>query len=182
MTDHNELKMHHEARRIRDKETISSILSRCSVATVSLHDEPYPYAVAMNYGFEWEDAPVFYFHMAVDGHRLRLLEKDPHVALNICEFLDRRGYAAYRNENHDYRSVHAFGTAEIITGKQEAEFLHGMNVLLRNNGRPPMKRVTDDLKKSMLIMKVPADCITAKAQYPLEGAEEAVMPENTKRA
>lgn len=181
MTNHNELTMHHEARRIHDKSIISAILSQCSVATVCLHDEPYPYAVAMNYGFEWEEKAVFYFHMAVEGHRLELLKKNPCVALNIHTFLDRRGYAAYRNENHDYRSVHVFGTAEIITGDQEKEFLHGMNVFLGNTGRPPMKRVTADLKKSMYIMKVTAESITAKAQYPIESIAEAVMPENTKK-
>lgn len=130
MTDHKNLKMFKEKVSVRDEELIREILKRCRVAVVGIHDEPYPYCVPMNYGFEWEDQLIFYFHMATDGHRIRLLKRDNRVSMAIYEFLDRHGYKRVHNEPHDYRSVMAYGRAEIICPEQEEEYLHGMNVLL----------------------------------------------------
>ena len=62
MTEHTKLKMCHEDRRIQEKEQLDLLLSQMKVATVCMHDEPYPYAVAMNYGYEWgEDDELFLF-------------------------------------------------------------------------------------------------------------------------
>lgn len=172
--------MYHEDRRITDRKIIEAILSANNVARIALHDEPYPYIVAMNYGFEWTDELVFYFHMAVRGHRINLIQKNPHVSMNISSFLDRVGYKPYRNEGHDYRSVNIFGCAEIISPVDNPdEFLHGFSFLLKNNARPKLTKITEDMKKRLFILKITADHITAKAQYPLTNIEDAEMPENT---
>ena len=52
MTDHSTLKMHREEVRVSDKEMLKAILDRCHTVVVGLHDEPYPYVVPMNYGYE----------------------------------------------------------------------------------------------------------------------------------
>lgn len=183
MTEHAKLKMCHEDRRIQEKEQLDILLSHMSVATVCMYDEPYPYAVAMNYGYEWgeDDKLVLFFHMAKEGHRLELLRKNPKVSISMYEFLDRRGFSEYRKEQHDYRSIHAYGTAEIITTEQKEEFLHGMSLILQNNGRPPAKRLAGEMKTRLYVLRVKADFVTAKAQYPVTDRGELSMPPNQKK-
>lgn len=174
MTDHRKLQMNHEDRRITEPEYIRVILDKNNVCTVAMQDEPYPYVVPMNYGYVWEEELVLYMHMADRGHRLDLLGKDPHVTCNIHLFLDRFGKKRYRNEGHDYRSVTVFGKAEVITGKDPVELLKGLNALRRNAGHPPLSRVPK--KNNLLVMRVTAEMITAKAQYPIREAAEVEMP------
>lgn len=181
MTDHRTLKMHREKVRIVDRDIQEAIIERGRVATVCFNDSPYPYAVPMNYGYEWKENLVFYFHMAKEGHRIDLIQKDNHVMLNINEFLDRYGYKLYRKEMHDYRSVNIFGKAEIITTENEDEYLKGFSLLqVQQNNRPPIKRITQQMKDRLYILKITADYVVAKSQYPISSIEEVEMPKNTK--
>lgn len=182
MTDHNELTMHREKVRISDKDMITAILKRCHVATVCLHDEPYPYCVPMNYGFEWKEKLVFYFHMAIEGHRIELLKQNPNVSLSVYEFLDRQGYRIYRKENHDYRSVNVFGKGEIITTETPEEYLHGMSVLCKNNNRSPVRKISNGMKNRLFVLRITADIVTAKSQYPISSLEEVPIPPNEPKA
>lgn len=181
MTNHQTLKMHREKVRIMDQEIQEEIIRRGHVATVCFQDEPYPYAVPMNYGYEWKEQLVFYFHMAKVGHRIDLIKKDNHVMLNIHEFLDRYGYKPYQKETHDYRSINVFGTAEIITTDNESEYLKGFSLLqAHQSNRPPIKRITQEMKDRLYVLKITADYVVAKSQYPIHSVEEVEMPENTK--
>lgn len=181
MTDHMTLQMYHEDRRITDPKIIMSILDRCHVATLVCHDEPYPYVVPMNFGYCWEEKPVFYLHMVRAGHRLELLQRDPRVVLNTYEWLDRRGYQPYRGEDHDYRSINVFGTARIITTDDEEEYLKGLSVLQRHNSRRPPTRITEDMKKRLLVLRVTGEIITARSQFPLSSPEESAIRPNIPR-
>ena len=181
MTKHSELTMHREKVRISDPELIRAILDRGNTAVLSFHDEPYPYIVPMNYGYEWKEHLTFYFHMAIEGYRIQLIHNNPKVALNANEFLDRQGYQLYRKENHDYRSVSAFGTAYIISPEQEEEYIHGMSVLCVHNNRKEIKRITTEMRTRLLVLKVVVDEVTAKSQYPVTSLEEIPIPPNVER-
>ncbi len=174
MTDHNQLIMYHEDRRITDPEIIKAILDMNSICTAALLDEPYPYIVPMNYGYVWEQRLILYLHMARQGHKVGLIRKDPHISCNINVFLDRFGKKQYRKEGHDYRSVSVFGKAEIITANEPQEFLKGLNALQKNNGRPLLKRVPKS--EELLVLRVKAEQVTAKAQYPVSDISEAEIP------
>ena len=182
MADHTTLKMHREKVRVSDKEMLCAILDLEESCSVALHDEPYPYVVPMNYGYTWDDKLIFYFHMAIEGHRIELIKKKPLVAVSVSSFLDRVGHPSYRNETHDYRSVTAYGKAEIITPEQEEEYLHGMSVLCLHTGRPAVKRITTEMRNQLFLLKITADIVTGKAQYPISTVEEVSMPKNPVKA
>ena len=65
MTDHTNLKMHREKVRVSDKKMLCAILDMQETCCVALHDEPYPYIVQMNFGYEWGSADLLFPH----GHR-----------------------------------------------------------------------------------------------------------------
>ena len=95
MTDHTTLKMHREKVRVSDKEMLCSILDQEEICSVALHDEPYPYVMPMNYGYTWDDKLIFYFHMAIEGHRIELIKKNPLVAVSGSSFWGRVGHSSY---------------------------------------------------------------------------------------
>lgn len=174
MTDHRQIQMSHEDRRITEPDYIRAILEKNSVCVVAMQDEPYPYLVPMNYGFVWEENLTLYMHMSDRGHRLDLIRKNPHVSCNIHLFLDRFGKKRYRNEGHDYRSVTVFGRADVITKEDPKEFLKGLNALCRNTKRTQLRNVPKN--DNLLVMRVTAETITAKAQYPVRSLAEVEMP------
>jgi nitroimidazol reductase NimA-like FMN-containing flavoprotein (pyridoxamine 5'-phosphate oxidase superfamily) len=179
MTDHDEIKMYHEDRRITDPKILQKILDLNRSCCVALHDEPYPYIVPMNYGYIWNDKLIFYLHMAKDGHRVSLIKKNPHVSLNVFLFLDRAGHARYRGESHDYRSVTAYGIAEIVSPyDDEKEFLSGLSILCAHTGRPEIKKITGSMYEKLLVLKIPVGIVTGKAQYPIKSPDEVPIPEN----
>lgn len=177
MTDHTKLIMHREEVRVSDKELLKGIMDLTSVCCVGFQDEPYPYIVPMNYGYVWEDKLIFYFHMAKEGHRLELLKKDPHVCVNVPVFLDRVGKKSYRKETHDYRSVTAYGTGEILDPREdEEEYKYGFSLLCTHTGRPPVRKITAEMCQRLYILKITADIVTGKSQYPIETLDEVKMP------
>lgn len=182
MTTHEEYPAKHPERRLIEKTLIEGILDLNKVGIIALHDEPYPYIVPMNYGYEWQDELILYFHTGPGGLREELISRNPNVAVNIHCFLDRFGFQRVGNKDHDYRSVNVFGKAEILTMKNSPdEFLKGMNAILkRQRSIPGMKRMPEKYENTLRILKVTAKEITAKAQYPLHKIEDVPIPPNYK--
>lgn len=176
MTDHTTLRMHREKVRVMDKDMLCAILDMQETCCVALHDEPYPYIVPMNFGYEWDDKLIFYFHMAIEGHRIELIKKNPKVAISVWTFLDRVGTDNYRNETHDYRSVTAFGTAEIITVDEEDAYIHGMSVLCQHTGRPAIQKISTEMRNRLFILKVTCDYASGKTQYVIDSVEDIAIP------
>lgn len=175
MTNHNEFKMRRAEKQIKDKEMISKIFAMCPACTLAIHDEPYPYVVPLNYGFTWEDKLIIWLHMASEGHKLSLLKKNSQVSCNMYSFVDRSHAEKYRDEQQDYRSVTVFGKAEIITCEQPEAFLTGLNAIQKHYGRAALPEAP--MMPNMVVVKIEADAVTAKAMYPVETVEDIEMPE-----
>lgn len=180
MTDHSTLKMHREHVRITDRAMLSAILDLCEVANVGLHDEPYPYTVPMNFGYEWQgDNLVFYLHMAFEGHRIELIKQDPKVSVCCWTFLDRVGHKPFQRETHDYRSIMAYGEAEILTYEENPEeYIKALSMLHQKSGRPPIKKMPKAMTDRLRGLKItcPAELVSAKAQYDIFTVDEVPMP------
>lgn len=180
MTDHNTLTMRHAERQIKDAALVEEMLKLCPVCTLVLQDEKYPYAVPLNFGYCWEEKLTIYMHMASEGYKLSLLEKNPHVACNAYAFVDRSLGEKYRGESQDYRSVTVFGKAEIITANQPLEFLRGLNAIQSHYKRKPISQAPKTDK--LVVVKLTADAVTAKSMYPLMDVSEVPMPLQTAKA
>ena len=125
--------MYHPDREIRDKEIIKAILVMCDVITVSFNGDGFPYALPLNFGFEYGEDLVFYTHHAPEGHKNKFIEKKPKVCVTAHRFIDNI-YNEYDNSHHDYRSVTAFGEMSFIP-RESAEFTAAFESLCRHNGR-----------------------------------------------
>ncbi len=69
--------MRRKDREITDFHEIIEIIKKCDVCRIALNDEEFPYIVPLNFGLDVEGEQVyFYFHAAMEGKKLELIEKD----------------------------------------------------------------------------------------------------------
>lgn len=125
--------MRQSARQVTDRAVIRAMLDGMDTIFVGIHDEPAPYVVPLNFGYEFEDALVFYFHCAQAGYKLELLEKNPNVCVTAASFISYAG-GSVKGHRHDYRSVIARGVAQRIEPDTE-EFDRAHRLLLAHNHR-----------------------------------------------
>lgn len=168
--------MYHEDRKVTDRGMLCAMLDLTSTCCLGLHDSPYPYVVPMNFGYTWEDEEglVLYLHMATTGHKLTLIERDPHVCVTVSTFYDRFRKKIYRDTPHDYRSVMVFGIAEEVTDPEERLF--ALQRVGMQTGRPPYTQIPASEKPRLKLFKVRAEEVIGKAQYPIGSVEEVAMP------
>lgn len=105
-------------------------------------------------------------------------EGEPLTHTYIYKWTDRLEFKTIHNENHDYHSVHAYGTAEVITREQEEEYLKGLKLLQTHNKRKPLILIGKNMADKLLILWVMTDYVTAKAKYPISGIKEVPIPAN----
>ena len=103
--------MRQQKRQVTDKATICAMLDEMDTINLGMYDEPFPYVVPLNFGYEWNDELIFYFHCAHEGHKLDLLNRNPRVCVTASRFISYAG-ASVKGHLHDYRSVIARGVAQ----------------------------------------------------------------------
>lgn len=111
-------------REVKDKKVILDILQKCQTCRIGLHDEPYPYIVPVNFGFEvLNDMIVIYFHGAAVGKKTDLIQNNP----NVCVEMDTEGplVTSYKNKEctMKYESIIGFGKAQILEGEEKHKAL-----------------------------------------------------------
>lgn len=107
--------MRRKDREITDLNEILSVMQKCDVCRLALHDEPYPYILPLNFGMEVEGEQItLYFHGANAGKKYELIARDPHVGFEMdCGHmlvLDE----AQGNCTMAYESVMGTGIIEIV--------------------------------------------------------------------
>lgn len=76
--------MRRNEREIKDMQDIVSVIEGCQVMRLAIPDEPAPYLVPLNFGFErTEQGVTFYFHSAVAGRKVELLHRQPTVGFEL---------------------------------------------------------------------------------------------------
>ncbi len=152
-------------REIRDPEKLREILDRCDSCRLAMNAGEFPYLVALNYGYEYEDGRLtLYFHSAKEGRKLDLLRKDPHVAFqmdcdHVFRHLDRGMHCTM-----DYRSIMGTGIAELVSDR--AEMQKAVDLMLRHHQSPPGFEVTDAAAKATAFVKVRVLSMTGKEKTP----------------
>ena len=72
--------MRRKEKEIIGKEAIAAVIKSCQVCRLALIDGNYPYVVPLNFGFE---EGILYFHGAMRGKKLSLLQADSHAAFEM---------------------------------------------------------------------------------------------------
>lgn len=99
---------------INDPKELERILLGQRIATIAMCRDNEPYLVALSYGYDPESRSI-YFHCATSGKKLDLMRANPHVWGQV---LEDGGYVAGQCD-HRFRSVHFWGTAEMVVGAEK---------------------------------------------------------------
>ncbi len=115
---------------VTDREEIVKIIARAQVIHLGLHDGDDIYMLPMNYGYTWEEGQLtFYLHGALEGKKIDLLRKNPHVGFAVdC---DHQLVEGEKPCQHSFRfaSVIGNGEAELVEDPQEK--MKGLKALMR---------------------------------------------------
>ncbi len=166
--------MRQQKRQVTDKAMICAMLDEMDTINLGMYDEPFPYVVPLNFGYEWNDELIFYFHCAHEGHKLDLLNRNPRVCVTASRFISYAG-ASVKGHLHDYRSVIARGVAQRLEQDSD-EFIHAHEKLLEHNLRDPSQVHTTAMRFIELWRVVcKNEDVTAKAEIPPKCAEDVAF-------
>lgn len=151
--------MRRKDREITDFNEIIGIIKQCDVCRIVLHDEDYPYIVPMNFGLDVQGQQVyFYFHAAMQGKKLDLIQRDNHVTFEMdCQhqlvFDENRG-----NCTMEYASIIGQGTIKIVSGEER---YNGLKILMRQYHAEDFK-FNKDMMKVTTVLKLTVKNMTGK--------------------
>ena len=99
--DRNGEIMRRKERQINDFMEIYDIIKRCDICRIALNNDGYPYILPLNFGVSSEDEKLtFYFHSALEGQKLQLIEKDNRASFEMdcsheLQYFEERGSCTY---------------------------------------------------------------------------------------
>lgn len=132
--------MIHCEREVIETPLLKAMLEMIDTVHVGINGGEYPYVVPLSFGFDIDDERLeVYVHCALQGHKLTLMERDPHVCCTFSAF-SNFPKKMYKGHRHDYRSVMAFGVAEkIVQQHSPKEYARALRAILDHYDRVPAK-------------------------------------------
>lgn len=155
--------MRRKDREVTDLQQILQIVDRAGILHLGLFDEEYPYVVPLHYGYEYREGTLtFYLHGAKDGHKLDLIEKNPHVCVELeCDVEQIPGGALACGYGSAYASVIGRGTAALVT--DEAEKIKGLKLLMANQTGRAFE-IDEKMARAVAVIAVRVSDFTAKSR------------------
>ena len=141
--------MRRKDREITDFHEIIEIIKKCDVCRIALNDEEFPYIVPLNFGLDVEGEQVyFYFHAAMEGKKLELIEKDNRATFEMdCD----HKFILYEERmscTMGYASVIGHGYIENVADEDKYEAL---KILMRQYHAEDFKFNTDMMKGTKVL-------------------------------
>ena len=147
--------MRRAEREITDAAALAGILGRAGYAVLAFLDGGTPALVPVSFGFRQEEDGrfVFYFHSAVEGHKIDCLREDSRVSL--CAVGDNRielGTPVCRSTCR-YESV-------IATGR-----IGALDCLMNHCGAPGSFDYPEPMLERTAILRLVAETISGKSNF-----------------
>lgn len=124
--------MRRKDRDVTNPERIADIISRCSCCRIGFYGDGEVYIVPLNFGYEIkDDTYILYFHGAKEGHKIDLIQKNPHVGFEmdtdyeLTEADIACGYSAR------FQSIIGNGIVSIVSELEEKK--QGLSLLMEHN-------------------------------------------------
>jgi len=117
-------------REIKDFNDIVSVMKKCDVCRLALHDEDYPYILPLNFGMQVIGKNItLYFHGATEGKKYELIRKNNKVSFEMdCSHRLVTDKDA-GNCTMEYESVIGYGTIAVVG---ENEKYQALNILMEH--------------------------------------------------
>ncbi|MBU3843426.1 MAG: pyridoxamine 5'-phosphate oxidase family protein [Candidatus Anaerobiospirillum pullicola] len=156
-------------RAVTSVEQVLQALNTAQEMTLAIKDEPYPYAVTVNYAPVVRDDELYLlFHGAKAGRKFTLLKRDPNCAFTITLRTNTLIYPDCRSTNH-FASICGEGEVLFVEGEEALDVLADMMAFykapiereaLKEKMRPKLAATQAfALKVSALAMKVNGEAL-----------------------
>lgn len=153
--------MRRKEREIADRAGILHILREAKILHLGLFDGDYPYIVPLHYGYEYEDALIFFVHSAKEGHKLERIRENAHVCVALeCDIRLLSGGDVPCKYSSAYASIIGQGKIECVKGSREK--IKGLNLLMENQTGRTFS-MDENMVSSVEVMKITIQKFTAKA-------------------
>ncbi len=156
--------MRRKDRQITDAKAMDSILEEADSCRLALMDGDWPYAVALNYGWERVASGklILYFHCAREGKKLDLVDANAHAA-----FVIDTGHELVTGErpcewSMNYRSVAGRGT--IRRAKDDGERKRALSLVMRHYAGRDMDDFDPRVLGATEALVMETEAVTAKAR------------------
>lgn len=152
--------MRRSDREITDLKEIVEIMRKCDVCRLALNDDGYPYILPLNFGAEYKDDKItLYFHSALEGHKVDLIEKDNRASFEMdcghaLQYFEDKGYCTYA-----YESVIGRGHITIL---DESEKLDALKKLMKQYHPDKEAGFSTAAIPRTLVYKLEVEAITGK--------------------
>ena len=142
-------------REVTDLTEILKIIDAAKILHLGMMEKEYPYVVPMHFGYEYAGSQlVFYLHGAKEGHKLDVMQENPHVCVELVSGGDVPcKYGAF------FASVVGRGKAELVENEQEK--IKGLKLLMQNQTQRAFE-INEEMAATVAVIKVTADKFTAK--------------------
>ncbi|MCL1802645.1 MAG: pyridoxamine 5'-phosphate oxidase family protein [Eubacteriaceae bacterium] len=150
--------MRRKDRQVDSFDDIVGILDRADTIRVGFNGDPYPYVVALSFGYRAENRQIsIYFHGAKAGYKHELIKQNPNVCVQ-ADILhgyiqDKGSYSAL------YESFTGFGEVKQALGD---EALQGLDLLLEHCGFEAAGSYSETELEATLVYKIELNSYTAK--------------------
>ena len=163
--------MRQSKRQVTDKATICAMLDAIDTIHVAMHDEPFPYVVPLNFGFDYEydeatGKLTLWFHSAPRGRKLDAIRAAAGGRLPVaftmqtdCEVVAGRTTC---NWGEAFKSIVGNGTASLVEDLDECR--HGLQTLMAQQAHMPNVEFTDAQVRSVTVWKIESDYFTTKVR------------------
>lgn len=146
---------------ITDFKDIKYILVKGSICRLALSVDNIPYIVPLNYGVEFTDPMVLYFHCAPEGRKLEMLRRNKLVCFEIEVDTEIIGGKQACDWSMNYKSVIGYGEVKILTDKNQ--MVHGLDILMKQYAGEADFSYNAKLLERMVMLKLTVDSISGKS-------------------
>lgn len=148
--------MRREEKEIREMAVIEAIIKEAQVCRLAMVDGDKPYVVPLSFGY---DGSHIYFHSAMEGRKIELLRKNPHVCFEVDQVIKLVKHKDACEWGMSFKSVIGEGRACLV--EDPAEKIHALGVIMAQYSKRAFEFSRSSLEKTAVI-KVSIHKITGK--------------------
>lgn len=148
--------MRRKEKEIKDKSVIEEIIKQARVCRLAMVDQDKPYVVPMSFGY---DGSHIYFHSALEGRKMDLLAKNPHVCFEFDEVIKVTKNKEACEWGMAFKSVIGEGRAVLVDDITKKT--HALGVIMAQYSRRVFEFPKESMEKTAVI-KVTITRMTGK--------------------
>ncbi|MDO5409073.1 MAG: pyridoxamine 5'-phosphate oxidase family protein [Lachnospiraceae bacterium] len=153
--------MRRHDREITDPTRINEIISACTCCRLGLNDDGKVYIVPLNFGYEEnQQKKIFYFHGAVQGRKLELIQKTHYAGFELDTNYELHTAGTACAHSARFQSIIGTGKIDIIEYLQEKR--RALGLIMYHNTQKADWDFPEKALQAVAVFKLEVDELTCK--------------------